>query len=218
MITVSEVAEELISKQPFLEEAISKGIINYSALARLIKPQIEEKLLKKIETGAVLMALKRMSLNIKSDNGLKTIISKTPEMIVRSDLVEYTFQSSSVILKKISQLLEHIADDRRYFITFTQGVFETAIIVSVFWQKKIETMLADEKKLSVMDKLSSITIKLPDENIQVPGVYYFILKALAWNGINIIDVVSTNNEFSIILDDREVDRAFTVLKQAFSRN
>jgi hypothetical protein len=215
MITIPEITKEIVSKEPFLEEAIAQGIINYSALARVLKPQIEEKLLKRIQTGAILMALKRLKSKILPKNDLKKIITKTPEMIVRSDLIEYTFVNSGLVLKKISVILSEIADEKRYFITMTQGVFETAIIVSSYWQKNIELDLNGEQIVSRLTNLSSITLKLPEENVFVPGVYYFILKALAWEGINIIDVVSTNSEFTIILKDLEVDRAFSILNKIF---
>jgi hypothetical protein len=42
MIAIPEVVEKVIKTSPFLEESIFQGIVNYSALARIMKPQIEE--------------------------------------------------------------------------------------------------------------------------------------------------------------------------------
>ena len=42
MIKVSEIVEKNIKKSPFLEEALSRGILNLSALARMIKPDVEK--------------------------------------------------------------------------------------------------------------------------------------------------------------------------------
>jgi hypothetical protein len=63
-----------------------------------------------------------------------------------------------------------------------------------------------------MENLSSITVKLPSENISVPGVYYFIFQRLAWEGVVIYEVISTTNEFTIIVNDEYVDKAFKVIK------
>ena len=57
-----------------------------------------------------------------------------------------------------------------------------------------------------------IFVKLPSENADVSGIYYFILKKIAWEGINISDLISTMHEFTIIVDDESVDRAFSILK------
>lgn len=61
MITIPEVVAELVSKKPFLEEGLSRGLINLSALARELQPQIEKRLYKNVQTGAIVMALKRIA-------------------------------------------------------------------------------------------------------------------------------------------------------------
>ena len=63
-----------------------------------------------------------------------------------------------------------------------------------------------------MKDLSAITLILPKEAVFVPGVYYSVLKALAWEGINFVEVVSSYTELTIILQNSNVDRAFSVLK------
>jgi hypothetical protein len=60
--------------------------------------------------------------------------------------------------------------------------------------------------------LSSITILLTKETVNIPGVYYSILKLLAWNEINVIDVISTYSELTIILSNNDIDKAFSILK------
>jgi aspartokinase len=44
------------------------------------------------------------------------------------------------------------------------------------------------------------------------GIYYLIFKTLAWENINVIEVVSTMSELTIVLDDQEVVRAFNLLQ------
>jgi hypothetical protein len=64
-----------------------------------------------------------------------------------------------------------------------------------------------------LDNLASITVKLPKENIVVPGIYYFIFQRLAWEGIIINEVISTSNEFTILVSEEQVDVAFKVIKE-----
>ena len=52
------------------------------------------------------------------------------------------------------------------------------------------------------------------ENTEIAGYYYYILKMIAWEGINIVEILSTTNEFSIILADSDVDRAFSTIQRA----
>ena len=61
-------------------------------------------------------------------------------------------------------------------------------------------------------ELSSISVKLPIENVSVPGIYYFVFQRLSWEGINIYEVISTSNEFTILVNEDQVDKAFRIIK------
>ncbi|NCP52445.1 MAG: ACT domain-containing protein, partial [Flavobacteriales bacterium] len=86
------------------------------------------------------------------------------------------------------------------------------IILSDSEHQDVDVLFKNEKIIQESTGLSSLTIKLPSENSDVSGIYYFILKKLAWEGINILDIISTMHEFTIIVNDENIDRAFSILK------
>lgn len=215
MITVPEETKRIIERSRYLVEAMSKDLINYSSLARYIKPEVEKVLMKPVSEASIIMAIKRIAEDLKPKFAPLTIFSKTPEMIVRSNLVEFTLKNESSLRKKYKDLSQFYSDGQQYFFTLTEGVFETTIIVTSDLKDNIRSILKGEHILSEVQNLSSITIKLPKENVDTPGVYYFFLKSLAWEGINIIEIVSTPNEISLILDDKDINEAFAVLKSLF---
>ena len=43
-------------------------------------------------------------------------------------------------------------------------------------------------------------------------MYYFVFQRLSWEGINIYEVISTSNEFTILVNEEQVDKAFRVVK------
>ncbi len=217
MITIAEAVEELVRYSPLLEEGISKNIINYSALARLIKPDVEEKIFKSIKTGAIIMALKRLSKRkYAKEKDIRTIFKQNPDMIVRSSLIEFTFVNSDTLIDKYRHFFEKIRKNRKYFFIITQGVFETALILSQDLKPLVEDNFKEEKIISIAEGLSAITIQLPEINVTTPGLYGYILKALGWEGINVIEVASTYTEITILLKEIDVDRAFSVLKKTIS--
>lgn len=216
MITASELVEGIVRKSPYLEEALSLGIINLSALARLIKPEIEKELMKNVQEGAIIMGLKRLSCKIKKTHQKqRSLFHAPPDLMVRSNLLEITISNSESLLLKQKKLLDQIKLRQNYFITFTQGVYETTVIVSSNLEEKILEIFEGEKVISKFKNLSSITIQLPEGAALVPGIYSFLLRALAWEGINLIEVVSTFNEFTIIVQNKNVNRAFSILKKLF---
>jgi len=216
MITIPETVENIIKKSPFLAESLSQGIINISALARKIKRQVENEVMKEIQIGAIVMALNRLSkrIQVKTTEG-KKLFGSAPDLMVRSNLVEITFVNSEFLLQKQRFLLERIDDSRNYFLTFTQGIFETTIIAGKELKPDIIALFKDERIISQFDNLSAITVLLPPRTALIPGAYDFILKSLAWESINIIEVVSTFNEFTMILNSIESDRAFSIINRLF---
>lgn len=217
MITIPAVVEKIIKKTPFLEESLNEGIINLSALARIIKPEIEKELYKKVKNGAIIMALKRLSNQLSDKIDIAKVFKNSPDIIVRSNLIEFTLINSQSLITKHQKLLEAINSQKEYFGTITEGVFETTIIASTELKTSIEKIYQNEKVIFRFNNLSSVTIRLSEENINTSGVYYFILKPLAWEGINIIEVVSTSHEITLILEAKNVDRAFTILKNLFNK-
>lgn len=214
MKTISSVVEHYIKTKPFLLSALSQGIINLTSLARNMMPELEQELGKDVKHGAIVMALKRLSedLDFRLNFKIIKVLKNLGEITVRSSLTDYTFAVSETILNKQADLINEINTFSDIFYTSSRGVTETNIVVSDVVGHLVLKHFATEKLIQQQDKLASITVKLPKENVSVPGVYYYIFQRLAWEGISINEVISTSNEFTILVSDEEVDVAFKVIK------
>ncbi len=216
MITISESVEKVISRSRYLSEAISKGIINFSALARYIRPEIEQMTHKDVSEAALIMALNRLAVHIKPHYKSNEIFEAAPDMMVRSNLAEITVTNTKTLSDTSPHLLKLIDSHGKYFLTITEGVYETTIIVSKDLKDDIKQILKDETIIAEISNLSSITIRLPETSIHTPGIFYFFIKSLAWEGINIIEIVSAHLELTLVFDERDVNKAFSVLQSLFA--
>ncbi|HTE22386.1 MAG TPA: aspartate kinase [Candidatus Limnocylindria bacterium] len=216
MISIAEAVAELVKQSPLLEEGLSRNLMNISAVARDMKPRVEQRVFKDVTEGAVVMALQRLSTTLPSQDRSSKVFQGVPDMVIRSNLFEVTLGNSPSLLDKQQQLLTLAVSYRnKYFLTITSGVFETTIIASNALHEKITAILEGETILSEIPSLSSVTIRLSESILAIPGSYAQILKFMAWEGINIIEVVSTYLELTVVLKQDEADRAFSVLKNAF---
>ncbi len=213
MKTISSAVEDYIKSKPFLISALSQGIINLTSLSRIIKSEIEESLRKEVKYGAIVMALKRLSSELEFRTTFKIIkiIKDIGDITVRSALVDYNFKVSDTLLSNQAKLLAKV-DNNDDFYTSSRGVNECNIVVSGNLSSLVEEVLKEEICISKQVNLSSISIKLPAENISIPGIYYFVFQRLSWEGINIYEVISTSNEFTILVNEEQVDKAFKVIK------
>ncbi|HRZ73695.1 MAG TPA: aspartate kinase [Flavobacterium sp.] len=214
MKTISSVVEHYIKTKPFLLSALSQGIINLTSLSRNMMPELEQELGKDVKQGAVVMALKRLSeeLDFRVNHKILKVLKNIGEITVRSSLIDFTFAVSETILDKQAALIYEINKETGIFYTSSRGVNETNIVVSESVGHLVDKHFTGEKLIQKLDNLASITVKLPKENISIPGIYYFIFQRLAWEGIIINEVISTSNEFTILVSEEEVDVAFKVIK------
>lgn len=214
MKTISSVVEEYIKKKPFLQSALAQGIINLTSLSRLVRPEIEEELGKDIRNGAIVMALKRLSddLEFRATHKIIKVLKNIGEITVRSSLTDFTFLVSESILDNQTQLIKEVNKNKDVFYTSSRGVNEMNIVVSNLLDDTVQELFKNERCTQKATNLSSITVKLPAENVSVPGIYYFIFQRLAWEGIVLFEVISTTNEFTIIVNDEQVDTAFKTIK------
>lgn len=215
MSTISKVTEEIINRSPFLREAMTENLINISALARKIKPEVEKGTGKETKEGAIVMAIKRMTPGVyhRLDLKIKNVIGGIGDFLVRSDLNDFTYENSETLRDCQRELIQQISSDKDNFFTLCKGITETTYILNSKYEEDIQRIFANERLKGHNVNLSSITVKLPETNTETYGVYYYIMKHLAWEGINIEQVVSTANEFTAIVNSNDIDNAFKILMQ-----
>lgn len=213
MISLSKVIEDKINNIPFLRESLSEGLINTSALARILKPELEERFNKVIKESTIIMSIGRLPLakNISIQKKLANVIDNIGDLIVRSNLVKYNLNNYRGISKDQSVFLQKSENITDSFYTVSRGINETTILINSQMVKLLESEMENKSILSKTENLSAITMKLPEDNVETEGVYYFILKKLAWKNVTIEEVVSTTNEFTIVVKSDLISKAFDVL-------
>jgi len=213
MITISQAVENIINRSPFLMEVLYEDIANISSIARQIRPEIEKKLLEEVSEEAVAMAIRRIQKKLKPATTGSKYLKDSNNITVRSNLVEFVFLNSSDTIKIHQEVLKKTENKKDAFFNISTGLFESIIVVSGEFEKDVEKILKNQKQVATIKDLSSITIKLSAEvTITTPGVYYLVLKALAWNGISVVEVISIGLELSMLFRNADVDRAFSVIK------
>ena len=210
MVSISHVVEDIVKHRPYLSESLAAGIINVSSLARQLQPDVERALQKGVNTGAIVMALNRLApyLQVREQVQLNKLLS---------NMCDYTFKNSPTLLDCHIEVLKNLVKNDEIFYTMVQGVFETNLVISDTMEELIADYFKDELCLFKKNGLSSVTLKLPKGNSMQAGFYYTIMKELSWEGINLTEVISSTNEFTVVVDNALIDKTFVVLKNIGKR-
>ena len=216
----AQLVKEEIASSLFVNEALKKGLINYSALARELLPKIKIKN-KKANFSSVLIAIQRYydEVNEKKSNEteLKKIISKS-ELIVKNKIISFTFERNKKVMGLINTISSEIRWDLGDILFFIQGAGEVTVIFNrknLFKFDKLKSNIIEKK-----ESLAILSLRESDEmenySKDVKGFLAFLTSTLADNNINIIDIASTYKQIIFVLDEKDVISAYEILNKIIS--
>lgn len=214
MVTVPQAVEKIIKRSRYLSEAMSKDLINASSLARYMKQEVETLVFKEVTIGSIIVAIKRLQNNFSSGYKQVTIFKEAPDMIVRSNLTLIYVKNSNNLLQKLSTI-EKSGQSFQKKALFTYGRVETLVLTNKINLDGIKKTLKSEETIETFPNVSSITIHLPQDAVITPGIFYFFIKSLAWEGVNILDILSTHSELTLIFKPEDINTAFGILQSLF---
>lgn len=211
MNTITSVVHNMLRHQPFLDDALAKDLINFSALAAHLQPDVEKELRKPVQQGSIIMALRRYA---PKKNLLKnTSFREMGDIVVRSGITEYTYLNSKSILASQASLLNIVKDEVGVYLNYSSNYQESNILVSAELKDTVANCFENEILVSVKSELSSITIALPKNSAKSVGLYFYIFKLLAYEGIPVFEMISTSNYFALFLEKEYVNAAFLLLNE-----
>jgi len=212
MTTIAHLTKKIIQNKPFIHEALEKELINLGALAESMKPEIEKELGYSVKISAISMAIRRY-VETKKNFLRKVRLSKKSDLIVKSDLFEISLRRSNTIHEKIRKLYDIVDFDKGGSLNIIHGNYEILIVGNEIYKKRFLEALKGEKVIESKSNISSISIRIPEECIEIPGFYFAITKTLALENISILDIVNTRTEATLILNDDDIPNAYAALKR-----
>jgi aspartokinase len=212
MATVSQIIQDIINKNVFLQETINHGIVSYTKLAERIKPEIEIKIGKKVKLSAVIMGLRRYSGELDKKQE-KTSFNYFREILLKTDICYIVVGESETARSKIQNLYNEIEFKQGGIFNIIQGNYEIGVITNQRYREKLLDLLSDEKILNMVEDLVVISLTYSKDFLFTPGVIYNIIRFIAWENINIISVILTTKELSIVISRNDTMRCYDTLER-----
>lgn len=211
MRTISNRVETWLMDRPFHMSFLARGLLNSSALARDIRPELEQQAGEKLSEQAITLAINRLTRRLTSnatvsdDDGPSDITKSFAwtnfdhyigEVSAQSGLSILTIPQTSIDEAVLYEVLWDLHAAKEYTL-YTRGVWHTALIST---RRTIE-QLADHFAGSIVTHdLAAVTVKLRPGHLPVPGVCAFVLEKLAQHGINLAEVTSAHDELTVIVE------------------
>lgn len=208
MIRVSEAVEHILLEDGFVIEAMQRGILNISAYAKEIHKAVEEKTMKPVQLGTIVVALSRFANTINQQHEFNPKVA-IDSFSVTSSLSEVSYEKTEQSSTKASTLSNALANSGDFF-TITEGLHEITIICSDNMRETVISHFNTEPKVVIND-LVAISVRFSTDYIEVPNTIYSLVGALAARHINLMEIVSTYTELTFVVYKNEMEQTIQAL-------
>ena len=212
MVTISQTVQNLLNKRIFLQEVITQGIVSFNRLADNIKPEIESELGKNVGHNAIVMAIRRYAKNLEKKQQNKSF-TYFKETLLKTDVCYIIVEESPTVLNKVQSIYNKMVFKHGKIFNIVHGNYEIGIITNKSNKDKILDSLSDENILRVIEDLVVISLMYSRDYLFTPGVIYNVLRFVAGENINVLNITLTPQELNIVVSRNDAMRTYDVLEK-----
>lgn len=210
MVTVSQITQKLIDDNLLFQEAISKGITNFTSLAKIIKPDLEKIYKKKVKLSSITRAIQRYA-DIIHEKNKPFKFDYFKGIKLDSDVIYIVVHESYKALDKIRKVYDEIDFKEGGIFNILQGNREIAIITNREYKNNILDLLSNEKITHVVEDHDAITLTYTKDYSFTPGLLYRISRNIAWEKINVLGWLHTPQELTLLIHENDATKCFDIL-------
>lgn len=203
MITVSDVVLRILQQDDVAREAAIEGLLNLSAYAGKIHSEIEEKTMKQVNKGTIIVTLSRITKKKLRNLPLFKPNVKIHNLGVRSPLYILVYDKTSDIQRRVATLNPFLVSPTDIF-SVTEGSAEVVLSCSEKSRDFIKKHIGILPKKEFEDAVA-VTAQFSEEQANTPNVLHTLFSALAYNRINLLYVVSGYTEITFLVDKKDSD-------------
>ena len=209
---VSEVVRELLDSRPYLSDALSDGLINHSALARLLLPDVQKKA-RRTSPGAVHAAIRRYAaaLPLLSTSQQVSSLLANSTLSLKGSLVDVSLKRTPLSYSAAKEAAQEVKWEEGEAVFIVQGPAEIAVVLDRHHSEKLISRVGEYSIRKVTGDLSAVSLKSPDWSSDVPGFYAVILSSVARAKITIRRLISTYPDLVLIVDSKDAVACYDIL-------
>jgi hypothetical protein len=205
--SVAEMTRKYIDRHPSIRDCISKDLVNFSSLSRLVMK----------ETGvtheeAVLAASRRYAAKLSKTDYEGDIMDVFEEsrLELKTRICIVVAKNEWIVLKSLEDVVKKILTDKS-----TMQVMQSTNAITVISEDKFLPMITraigEDHVVSVKQNLAEITVKSPPRIETTTGAFNYLLSMLSEQGINLLEAVSCHTDTIFIVNRENMMSAFDIL-------
>lgn len=211
--SITNAVKEVVNNDLSFQDSLQRDYCNISALARIIKPQIDQVLGKNTSVESIVTALKRSRRDYDIPERPIAAILAGSTVSVKTDVAKLSAAKSKRNIEKIAKSLTQNVDN---YISMSESIMSITLIFDDALLDDVKAMFGQHDILEVEDDLAAIIVHSPEEIIKTPGCAIAFYNQLARRHINIEDTVSVYTDTIMLVRMDQVGKAFNALTDLIS--
>ena len=208
-MNITKLAEKYILNSPSVKNALKKGLINYSSLARQI---VKDNNLGKKNFDAVLIACRRyyQKIKLEASNEEKILeILKKSKLETKNKMMAVVLEKDIYMPNLIS--IENSVKKQNGIFRIIEGASAITLITSEEFLSEINKLFKNKiirKNLSLVE----VILKSPKEIETTAGVISYVYSLFRENNINIYETLSCWTDTLFLIQEKDFNRVMELLK------
>ncbi|MFL6491147.1 MAG: ACT domain-containing protein [Nitrososphaera sp.] len=213
--SITESVREIVSSDLSFQDSLQRDYCNISALARIMKPQIDHMLSKNTSIESIITALKRSRYDYDVRQKPIASILAASTITVNTDVAKVSARKSKKTIEKVAKaMIQGVGN----FISISESIMSITLVFDDLLLQDVKVMFASEDILEIENGLAAIIVQSPEDIIKTPGCAIAFYNQLARRHINVEDTVSCYTDTIVLVKMEQVGKAFNALTDLISNS
>jgi hypothetical protein len=213
--SITETVREIVSSDLSFQDSLQRDYCNISALARIMKPQIDHMLSKNTSIESIITALKRSRYDYDVRQKPIASILAASTITVNTDVAKVSARKSKKTIEKVAKaMIQGVGN----FISISESIMSITLVFDDLLLQDVKVLFASEDILEIENGLAAIIVQSPEDIIKTPGCAIAFYNQLARRHINVEDTVSCYTDTIVLVKMEQVGKAFNALTDLISNS
>ncbi len=198
-----------LDNQLSIKKNLLEGIINVRALAKKITKDL------KIASSlnAVISSIRRYSGEIEQKENIeeKYRLLQNAKLSTKTKLASILLKKNETTRKKLAELYSSIDFQGGDVLRIFEVSKNIKIIIDESMLETAKGLFSQKDLVSIEKRIGELNIAYPPDITKTPGVFALLSNELAASNISIIDSMICHYEHIIIVQEKDIERAFSVI-------
>ncbi len=206
--TLIQAVRDVVDSDLSIQDALYRGYGNLSAIARVLKPLVKERIRREVKVESIVTSLKRIRgrYKVAPKDILNVVMNST--VTVRTDVAKVSVEKRKKTLEAVGEIL---LSYREEFLQISESIDAITLLFDQRLYSEVVKLFRGDEILESSKELAAIIVRSPIEIIRTPGCAASFITQLSRRHINIEDTISCYTDTIIVVNMVDAGRAFAAL-------